>query len=290
MSIAIQNHLEPAVSASPVVLTFNADLSWKGQNRHAWQDVVGGLKLWRLAGTLGWLDIRLRYRGSMLGPFWLTLSTAVMVASLGVLYASLFNMDLHEYLPFLALSQVLWGFISTLVGEACACFTQAEGIVRSVRMPFFLQAVRTLWRNLLVLGHNIVVIVVVFAIFSVWPGWGGLFALPGLALWAVDALAICLLLGAVCARFRDIGPIVASVMQIAFFVTPIIWKGGQLHGHAWLLPFNPFYSLLEVVRGPLLSEPMSLQVWAAALVYSAALCGMTWLVFMRARSRLAFWL
>ena len=289
MSIAIQNHLEPAV-ASPVVLTFNADLSWKGQNRHAWQDLVGGLRLWRLAGTLGWLDIKLRYRGSMLGPLWLTLSTAVMVASLGVLYAALFNMDLHDYLPFLALSQVLWGFISVLVGEACTCFTQAEGIVKSVRMPFSLQALRALWRNLLVLGHNILVIVVVFAVFNEWPGWGAIYVIPGLALWAVDALAVCLVLGAVCARFRDIGPIVASVMQIAFFVTPIIWKGNQVGRHAWILPFNPFYSLLEVVRRPLLSQPMSLTVWLLAIGYSAVLCGLTWLVFMRARSRLAFWL
>jgi lipopolysaccharide transport system permease protein len=289
MSIAIQNHLDPAV-ASPVVLTFNADLSWEGQNRLARQDLIDGFRLWRLAGTLGWLDIRLRYRGSMLGPLWLTLSTGVMVAALGILYAALFNMDLHDYLPFLALSQVLWGFISTLVADACMCFTQSEGVIRSIRMPFSLQALRTLWRNLLVLGHNIIVIVVVFAIFNEWPGWGGLFALPGLALWAVDAVAVCLMLGSVCARFRDIGPIVASVMQIAFFVTPIIWKSTQVGRHAWILPVNPFYSLIEVVRRPLLSEPMSLTVWVAALGYSVVLCGLTWLVFMRARSRLAFWL
>lgn len=182
MSIALQDHVRPA-TAAPVVLTFNADLSWAGQHRHAWQDVTDGLRLWRLAFTLGWLDIRLRYRGSMLGPLWLTLSTAVMVGSLGLLYGTLFNMNLHEYLPYLALSQVLWGYVSALVGEAGTCFTQAEGIIRSVRMPFFLQAIRTFWRNLLVLGHNVIVIVVVFAIFNEWPGWDGFYALPGLVLW-----------------------------------------------------------------------------------------------------------
>jgi lipopolysaccharide transport system permease protein len=288
MSIALQDHLDQA-AMPPVVLTFNADRSWLAQHRLAWKDVTDGLRMWRLAGTLGWLDIKLRYRGSLLGPLWLTLSTAVMVASLGVLYAALFGMNLHEYLPFLALSQVLWAFISTLTTEACTCFTLAEGIIRSVRMPFFLQAVRTLWRNLLVLGHNVVVIFIVFAIFDESPGWGGLGALPGLALWTVDALAVCLLLGPICARFRDIPPIVGSVMQIAFFVTPIIWKGNQVGRHAAILPLNPFYSLLEVVRRPLLSQPMSLTIWAAAIGYSLLLCGFTWLVFMRARSRLTFW-
>jgi lipopolysaccharide transport system permease protein len=289
MSTTLQERLGHA-AAPPVALTFNSDLSWSGQHKMAAADVADGLRMWRLAWTLGWLDIRLRYRGSLLGPFWLTLSTAVMVGSLGVLYAALFHMNLHEYLPFLALSQVLWTYISTLVGEACTCFTQAEGTIRSIRMPFFLQALRTLFRNLLVLGHNVVVIFVVFLIFSVWPGWGGLYALPGLALWSIDSLAVCLLLGAVCMRFRDISPIVGSVMQIAFFVTPILWQASQVGRYSAVLPFNPFYSLMEVVRRPLLIEPSSLAVWVSALGYSALLCGGTWAVFLRARSRLSFWL
>jgi len=73
-------------------------------------------------------------------------------------------------------------------------------------------------------------------------------------------------------------------------VTPIIWKPNQVGRHAWVLPFNPFYSLMEVVRRPLLSEAFSLPVWGSALGFSALLCGLTWLVYMRARSRLAFWI
>jgi lipopolysaccharide transport system permease protein len=288
MSIALQDSLGPA-AAPPVVLAFDSDLSWSGQHKLAVADILDGLRMWRLAWTLGWLDIRLRYRGSLLGPLWLTLSTAVMVGSLGVLYAALFHMDLHDYLPFLALSQVLWAFIATLTGEACTCFTQAEGTIRSIRMPFFLQALRTLLRNLLVLAHNVVVIVAVFAIFAVWPGWRVIEVLPGLALWSMDALAICLLLGAVCARFRDISPIVGSVMQIAFFLTPILWKADQVGRYGDFLPLNPFYGLMEVVRRPLLGEPVSLTAWAGALGYSVLLCGVTWGIFLRARGRLAFW-
>ena len=198
------------------------------RNRWAMADVAGGIRLWRLAWALGWLDIRLRYRGSMLGPFWLTISTGVMIAALGGLYSTLFKLDLREYLPFLALSQVLWGFLAAIVSEACSVFTEAEGVIRSMRMPFFVFSLRTLIRNVIALGHNIVVIVVVFVIFGMWPDLNSLMALPGLLLWAVDALALTLVLGAFCARFRDIQPIVNSVMQIAFFVTPVIWKPTQL--------------------------------------------------------------
>ena len=137
-------------------------------------------------------------------------------------------MNLREYLPFIALSQVLWGFISGMIGDGCTCFTQAEGTIRSMRMPFFVHAVRCLVRNVLILAHNVVVIAVVFILLKINPGWGGFLAVPALALWTIAGLSICLPLGAVCARFRDIPPIITSVLQIAFFVTPIIWLPKQL--------------------------------------------------------------
>ncbi|WP_428487754.1 ABC transporter permease [Rhodopila sp.] len=282
----------PAVSttAPTAVLDLNADMSVASRNRLALGDLMRGLRLWRLAWALGWLDIRLRYRGSMLGPFWLTISTGVMVAALGMLYSTLFKMDLRNYLPFLALSQVLWGFLAALVSEACTTFTDAEGIIRSVRMPFFVFSTRTLIRNLIALAHNIVVIVVVFAVFSLWPGWNALLALPALLLWVLDALALTLLLGSFCARFRDIQPIVNSVMQIMFFVTPVIWKPEQLGASAAKLPLNPFFDLLEIVRGPLLGDGVSRMTWLGAIGYSAVLCGVSWAFFVRARGRVTFWI
>jgi lipopolysaccharide transport system permease protein len=271
-------------------LSLRADMTLATRNRWALADIAGGLKLWRLAWTLGWLDIRLRYRGSMLGPFWLTISTGVMVGALGVLYSTLFKINVHDYLPFLALSQVLWGFLAALVSEACTAFTEAEGVIRSVRMPFFVFAIRTLIRNAIALAHNIVVIVVVFAIFSVWPHREAVLAIPGLLVWAVDALALTLLLGGFCARFRDIQPIVNSIMQIAFFMTPVIWKPDQL-GPSRIaeLAINPFFDLLEIVRGPILGSSIATTTWIGAFGYSAVLCAISWAFFVRARGRVTFW-
>ncbi len=280
----------PTTVAPNAVLDLTADMSFRSRSNLALADISGGLGLWRLAVALGWLDIRLRYRGSMLGPFWLTISTGVMVASLGFLYSTLFKMDLKSYLPFLALSQVLWGFLGVVVSEACTTFTDAEGVIRSVRMPFFVFSIRTLIRNMIALAHNIVVIVVVFAIFGVWPGWEGLMIIPGLLLWVVDSLMLTLLLGSFCARFRDIQPIVNSIMQIAFFITPVIWKPEQLGAAAGKLFLNPFFDLLQVVRGPMLGENMTHHVWAGALFYSCVLCVLSWAFFVRARGRVTFWI
>ena len=287
MTSLAQIQLDPR--ARGPVLELTADMTGSTRTHMAVVDVREGLRLFRLSVMLGWLDIRLRYRGSILGPFWLTLSTAIMVGALGFLYAALFKMQLHDYLPFLALSLVLWNFLAALVSEGCAAFTESETMIRSMRMPYVLYALRVAVRNVIVLAHNIVVIAGVFVILRIAPGPTALLALPGLVLWAIDAMAVILLLGAFCARFRDIPPIVASVMQLAFFLSPIIWKPELFGPGAKYLPFNPFFALFEIVRGPLLGEVPSAYTVVSAILYSALLCFVSWSLFVKVRGRLAFW-
>ena len=274
----------------PTRMDISADISHHARLRLAGRDVMDGAALWRLGVTLGWLDIKLRYRGSLLGPFWLTISTAVWVGAMGTLYSLLFHMTLEGYLPFLALSLVLWTAIGSHVSDACNTFLQSEVLIRSVRMPFFVHAIRVVVRTIIGLAHNIPVIVVVFALYATSPGWGALWCLPGLGLWLIDAFAACITLGAVCARFRDIPPIIGSIMQIAFYITPIIWRPEQLKGHIAWLPFNPFDALLEVVRQPLLGGTIPGGMWASALLFSLGFCGLTTVLFARLRSRIAYWM
>jgi lipopolysaccharide transport system permease protein len=267
-----------------------AGMSFGARSRMAWQDVVRGTQLWPLAWSLASLDIRLRYRGSVLGPFWLTISTGIMIASLGFLYSSLFGMSLKEYLPYLAISQILWGLLASAVNDAGTCFTESESVIRSMRMPYFVFSIRIAMRDFLVFAHNLVIIAIVFAIYCDWPGWGILFAPVGLAIWLADILALNLTLGAICARFRDIQQIISSIMQIAFFLTPVIWKPEQLGDGAKFLPLSPFYNLIEIVRGPLLSGGVAPEVWAGALGYSALLWLLAAWFFIKARGRIVFWL
>ena len=93
-----------------------------------------------------------------------------------------------------------------------------------------------------------------------------------------------------CARFRDILPIVGSIMQIAFFITPVIWKPEQLGPAIIYLPLNPFFDMLEILRAPLLGDSATAMTWLGALLYSAVLCAVSWLFFLRARGRIAFWI
>ncbi len=275
----------------PVSIT--SSRNWHGRISTEFDDFRQTYALWRLVWTLSVFDIRLRYRGSILGPFWLTLSTAVMVGALGFLYSRLFHTDIRSYLPFLSLSLVLWNFISTLTAEGCTCFTQSESMIRAMRMPLSMHAARVVIRNFLVLAHNIVVIVAVFVIMRKIPGHYSVLIIPALGLWVIDAIAISLLLGVLCARFRDVPPIVASIMQIAFFVSPIIWSPTVLVHRGLgtvLIKWNPFFALLEIVRGPLLGSPLDLTTWLTALCYSLAIIVLAVVIFAVARPRIAYWI
>jgi lipopolysaccharide transport system permease protein len=212
-------------------------------------DLRDGLSQWRLA--LARLDLRNRYRGSVLGPLWMSLSTLIMLIGLGLLYGTLFKLGLANYLPHLAVSLIIWQWMSTCITEACSTLIGAEGVIRQMRLPYTLHALRIAFRNSLVAAHSLPIILLVFLVFGHVPGPEGFLAIFGLLLIGINMLAGGLLLGMMCARFRDIPSLVGNVVQLAFFASPILWKPELLGDAMVWMALNPFYALLETVRGPL---------------------------------------
>ena len=270
---------KPAPAPSPVA----------SQTTLALVDIVDGARASHLWGMLGWQDIRRRYRRSMLGPFWLTISMGVLVAALGTLYGALLKVEIAEYVPFLALGFIVWSLISSLITESCSAFTGAENIIKQTNLPLSIHVYRMVWRNLIIFVHNGVIFVVVAFVFAIWPGWTGLLALPGLALLCLNGIWLGLLLGVISARFRDVPPIVGSVVRIAFFVTPIIWMPKLLPGRAALLDFNPFFHFLELVRAPLLGQAPGLVSWLAVSGITIGGWLATFALYRRYRWRIAYW-
>jgi len=255
----------------------------------ALRDLGSGLLRWWLWGLVAWCDIKQRYRGSVLGPFWLTLSTAVMIGSLGALYSRLFHMDLATYLPYLSLGILIWGLISALLTESCTAFISAEHVIKQIRMPLSVHLYRVIARNVIVFGHNLVVFVVVMLWFRVQVGWADLMVLPGVALLMAGMVPTGLILAAMCARFRDIPPVVANLLQVIFFMTPIMWRAELLGPNIDLAIYNPFNCFIDLVRAPLLGEWVPATSWGVALGMTAAAWAVAFPFFARFRARIAYW-
>jgi lipopolysaccharide transport system permease protein len=208
----------------------------------------------RLWFRLGWNDILQRYRRSVLGPFWLTASMAVMVVTLGVVYAELFNQPDDDFLPFFCVALLVWTLIASYLTESGTLFTGSESYIKQIRLPFSVYLYRSSWSKLIIFAHNFVIYIGVLLFFRIWPGAISLLAIPGLMLVVLNGTIASLSIGIVSARFRDIPQLINSIVQILFFLTPTFWKQESLRGHAYVTDLNPFYHLLEIVRAPLLGH------------------------------------
>ena len=255
-------------------------------------DVVAAMRRYSLVGMLGWQDVRQRYRRSSLGPFWLTLSMGVMIGTIGIVFGQILKTPMSEYLPFLAIGVIIWGFISTVATEGCMGFIAAEGIIKQLPLPLFVNVARMVWRNILIFAHNMVIVPVLFWVLSKPVGPVALMSIPGFLVLAVNLTWIALVLSVICARFRDLAQIIASILQIAFYLTPIMWMPNLLSGRSglYLLDLNPVYHLLEIVRSPLLGHPPSLTSWVASLVFALVGWVLALALYGHYKRRIAYWL
>jgi ABC-type polysaccharide/polyol phosphate export permease len=254
-------------------------------------DVAEGITDWPIWGRLGWLEVKRRYRRTIIGPFWNTLSLGIFVVALGLVWAKLWGQSIESYLPFVSVGVITWNLLSSLITEGCSVFQSNEGLIKQLRVSFTLLIAALVWRNIIVFLHNLVIYVGVVVLFGVQVDAASLLALPGLVILSLNGAWISLLCGMACTRFRDLQPLIGSILQVAVFVTPIFYNPDQLgHSRAAFVMFNPLFHLIDIVRSPLLGNYPAASTW----VITGAMMIVGWLVtillFARFRRRLAFWL
>jgi homopolymeric O-antigen transport system permease protein len=254
-------------------------------------DLIAGGRLYWLWGRLAHQDMRIRYRGSVIGPFWQTLTTGIMIGGMGFIYSKLFHTELKDYLPLLTTGLILWQLIAGLITEGCGTFDGVRGIIQQVRLPLFLHAFRLVYRNILIFAHSFVIIPIVLLIFPhpIQP-LRLLELIPAFVLVCINGVAISVLLGTICARFRDVPQIVASVIQVVFFMTPIVFPVSALGSNQWLATINPLFAPIDIMRAPLLGQPTSPHSWQMMLLITGANCSLAFVVFARFRARIAYWI
>ena len=245
-----------------------------------------------LALMLGWQDIKQRYRRSKLGPFWLTISMGVMIGMIGIVFGQVLNTPMKEYLPFLATGIILWTCFSTGVMEGSTSFIDAQGMIRQLDLPLSLYPIRVLWRNIVICGHNIIILPLVFLFVGRGIDWNIFWLIPGFIVFSWNMFWVSLLLGTFCTRFRDMPQIVNSLMQVFFYVTPIIWMPGALNARSanLLVDPNPVYHLVQLVRAPILGSSPSILNWVVSILMAVIGSFITLWFFGKYKKRIAYWL
>jgi ABC-type polysaccharide/polyol phosphate export permease len=99
-----------------------------------------------------------------------------------------------------------------------------------------------------------------------------------------------MLAGVLCTRYRDLPPVISSLLQIAFFLSPIMYRPSSLPAKlSFVADVNPVFYLVETVRAPLLGEVPS--PYGYAVLATLAVVGwiVTFRLFQVARSRVPYW-
>ncbi len=266
--------------------------------RRAFGDLRTGFNQRELWLHLGWQDIKQRYRRSVIGPFWITIATGVQAIAMGLLYSVLLNIDLREFLPHVTVGLIIWNLISAAILEGGDVFVANEGLIKQLPSPLSVHVYRLVWRQLLLLGHNLLIYVVIIAVF--WPEgglhWTVIFAIPALALILLNAVWVSILFGIVATRYRDIAPILGSFVTLMFFMTPIVWTtsglqqmGGEAANRAKLVEINPLFHYLDIIRAPLIGEDQQAYHWYIVLGFTVVGWALAILALKKYRARVPYW-
>lgn len=262
-----------------------------GNWRKGVSDLVDGARRWRLSYLLGVGEIRRRYARSRLGQFWVTMTTALTIGALGFVWSQLWRQPVADMLPFVAASMVFWAYISGVLNDAPATFVAATPIMHNQGIEFSVVVYGLILKHLIILAHNLPIIVIVMLIFRIAPSWEILGALAGMMLMTLFLFGLSYLIAIACLRFRDLAQIVQNVVMVLFFLTPVLWKPGQIAAdHAYLLYVNPFAVYLATIQKPLLGDWPTTFEWALACSLAAGSLALAIPLAGWAKTRLIYWL
>lgn len=257
-------------------------------------EVTQAALLWPIWLRVGLQDIRMKYQRSTLGFLWIFLNLAIMILAVGVIYSNLLGQDLKNFLPFLTIGLITWGYLTSSVVEGGNAFVISEGYIKQIGLPLYIYVFRFFVGTTATMLISLPAFFVVAIIFAVPFHWGVLWGFVGLLLLSVLSFLLIAIFSHLNARFRDVAHIASLGLQVIFFVTPVIWppeiilNRGRL---SWILFFNPFYHILEIIRRPLLTSeaaPFIHYLVAIALILMLSL--IAGVVTKCYSQRIAYWL
>ena len=245
---------------------------------------------WRVWWHLAVDDVWVRYRRTLLGPFWITISQAAWIYGVFLMREVFGNGADMFFLQYLTVGVVVFNTISQALSDGPNTLVRASGLLLSYRIAPLFMIVRGLVGALLTLAHSIPIFLFV-AVYTKYVPTSNLVMLPvGLACLVIFLLGIYLALGALGARYRDLGPAAGSIAGVMFILTPVLWVGSDKLLMAPIVAFNPFYYMLEAVRQPMLDRPMDMDVFLIAFCISIVTLIAGMITYTLQRKEIAYWL
>lgn len=254
-------------------------------------DWLAGLVHWRVWLTLAMQDVKNRYRRSSLGPIWITLTMGITILAMGPLYGGLFGGQDPYFVPKMGIGLIVWSLMSQTITESVECFTSASNYIKNIKLPYSVYIYRLVAKQLILFAHNIALLIPIYFFYPELLTSNIFYAIFGLGVVILWLTIIGTLVAILCTRYRDLGPLITNIMQLLFFVTPIVWPVSQLtESRKYIVNFNPVYYLLEMVREPLMGIQYAYDEQSGVILISIALALLLHVLIKNNIKRLSYWL
>lgn len=255
----------------------------------AWRDLVAGFARRELWVALAHDDMRQRFRRTLFGLAWLTISYAVFVAAKVMIFGQLISTPIEWFAVYVTIGFLAWQFMNSVVADSCTVFINSENWLLGIRLPVSIFIFESIARDCLVFFYSAIVAIVVLLAVRHPLEPVALMAIPAFLIYLVNAVFAHMLLGVICMRYRDVSQLVQTIMRVLFFLTPLIWTPEQVGGLERWLWWNPFTYLVDIFRAPVIDGTIPVHSWAVVLGMTACLGVVAFTSFALYRRRLAFW-
>lgn len=244
-------------------------------------------RLWVL---LAWNDLEAKYRRTILGTFWQTLTSAAYIVGLAVIFSTIRLRNTENFILYLAAGYTAFSLFSGFVGAGASAFTRGRSLLVAYTLPASIHVFRAVTNEYIMLAHSLAIMVGVWIYTGVWPTLYTLLLIPALILMFVAGWGIVMTFGLLGSRFRDVAPAVSTATSFLFLVTPIFWRREDLASKVWIVDFNPFYHAVNLIRRPLMGEAPDPVNWYVCGGIAAVMVTIGVLGFLRYRRQLVYWL
>lgn len=235
------------------------------------------------------IDIKERYVRSILGPFWITLSTALTILCLGVVFSFLFKENLSNFFPYLAIGLIFWNYINSSLIEACSIARDNRQNLKAFKKKHDFYIFRHVIKQTIIMFHNLIVIFIILVYFKINITIEFIYLPISLFVLFIYLFFLSKILFYVTARFNDLEQMMISFLTFSFYLTPIIWKKEFLSGYESLLNLNPFYHLIHIFRSLILNEEGYLNSLIFCLISVFILFLISKIVTKKMENQIIFW-
>jgi lipopolysaccharide transport system permease protein len=217
-------------------------------------DLKRSLKQFQLINYFSITDLKSQYQRTLIGPWWETISLAIFLLFLSIIWSRVVQEDLNTYLPYLVSSLIIWRFISILVGQGTMIFLNSSELIKSFKINLSTLAAIKVYDKCLIFLHHLPIIIFFNLYFEVdILNKSFLLLFYTVPIFLITCYSVCIILAFLNTRFRDLQSFISMTMSVMMFFTPILWKADSIGPKAnfFIVQPNILYHYLEIIRMPM---------------------------------------